>query len=79
LKIYDLIIIGAGPAGIYTSISINKNDLSVLLLERGGGLYKRKNLAYGWFGTGLYSLKSLELEDSLLKNRKEFQEVKKKY
>lgn len=43
-KNYDVIIIGAGPAGIFTALEIADTGLSVLILEKGldirdGGLY----------------------------------------
>ena len=34
-KNYDVIIIGAGPAGIFTALEIADTGLSVLILEKG--------------------------------------------
>ncbi len=36
IKKYDTIIIGAGPAGAFSAISLAKRGLNVLLLEKGG-------------------------------------------
>ncbi|GAB1465093.1 hypothetical protein MASR2M54_05930 [Aliarcobacter cryaerophilus] len=33
-KIYDLIVVGAGPAGIMASISAAKDDKKVLIIEK---------------------------------------------
>ena len=33
-KIYDLIIVGAGPAGMTASIYASRANMSVLMLER---------------------------------------------
>ena len=42
-KNYDLIIIGAGPAGIFTALEYKKiaPEKSVLLLEKGRSIEKR--------------------------------------
>ena len=41
-KIYDCIIIGAGPAGLFAAMELVKNNnLSVLILEKGKSLEKR--------------------------------------
>lgn len=34
-KNYDVIIIGAGPAGIFTALEIADTGLSVLILKKG--------------------------------------------
>ncbi len=41
---YDVIIVGAGPAGIFTAYELIKNrpELKILMLEKGNGIYKRK-------------------------------------
>jgi flavin-dependent dehydrogenase len=39
---YDVIIIGAGPAGIFTALELVKRDgLKVLMLEKGPDIEKR--------------------------------------
>lgn len=41
-KNYDLIIVGAGPAGIFTALElVKKSDLEILILEKGRDIYKR--------------------------------------
>ena len=43
-KQYDVIIVGAGPAGIFTAYELIKehSDLSILMLEKGRDIYNRK-------------------------------------
>lgn len=54
---YDLIIVGAGPAGIFTALEIVKMQIPIriLLLEKGMELDQRKSLICGWGGSGAYS------------------------
>jgi len=41
-KNYDLIIVGAGPAGIFTALElVKKSNLEILILEKGRDIYKR--------------------------------------
>ncbi len=44
MKKYDVIIVGAGPAGIFTAYELIKehNELKILILEKGRDIYKRK-------------------------------------
>ena len=39
---YDLIIIGAGPCGIFTALELKKNNpkTSILILEKGNSIKK---------------------------------------
>jgi len=47
-KSYDVIIVGAGPAGIFAALElVRKNDWDVLLLEKGFDMEKRKCPARG--------------------------------
>ena len=41
---FDVIIIGAGPAGIFTAYELTKknNQLKVLLVDKGRDIYTRK-------------------------------------
>ena len=43
-KHYDVIVIGAGPAGIFTALELTKEnrDLSVLIVDKGRSIAKRK-------------------------------------
>ncbi len=41
--LYDVIIIGAGPAGIFAALELTKNtSLSILLVDKGKNIEKRK-------------------------------------
>lgn len=53
MKIYDVIIIGAGPAGVIAALNIPKKK-SILILEKGKNLEHRRNIISGWFGSGMY-------------------------
>jgi len=68
---YDVIIVGAGPAGIFSALELTeKSDLSVLILDRGPEIGSRKcpssrglecrhcepcSVLSGWGGAGAYS------------------------
>jgi len=68
---FDVIIVGAGPAGIFSALELaDKTDLSILLLDRGSAIDQRKCpssrglgclncdpcfLLAGWGGAGAYS------------------------
>jgi uncharacterized FAD-dependent dehydrogenase len=54
---YDLIIVGGGPAGIFTALELSRLNLSmhILLLEKGKELHERSSLMCGWGGAGAYS------------------------
>jgi uncharacterized FAD-dependent dehydrogenase len=68
---YDVIIVGAGPAGIFSAIELTENtNLNVLVIDRGNDIDKRKcpssrgfecvhcepcNVLNGWGGAGAYS------------------------
>ncbi|MFZ7119721.1 MAG: NAD(P)/FAD-dependent oxidoreductase [Eubacteriaceae bacterium] len=43
MKCYDVIIVGAGPAGIFCAMELVKNnkDISILILEKGNSIEKR--------------------------------------
>lgn len=44
VKTYDVIIIGAGPAGIFTALELADKGYSILMVEKGriyGPVYKR--------------------------------------
>jgi uncharacterized FAD-dependent dehydrogenase len=64
---YDVIIIGAGPAGIFASIILARMDIhNVLLIEQGKDIGKRErrsgqDLLCGWGGAGAYSDGKLSL------------------
>jgi uncharacterized FAD-dependent dehydrogenase len=68
---YDIIIVGAGPAGIFSALELTENtNLNVLILDRGLDIEKRKcpssrgfecvhcepcSVLSGWGGAGAYS------------------------
>jgi uncharacterized FAD-dependent dehydrogenase len=68
---YDVIIVGAGPAGIFSALELTeKNDLKVLMLDRGRDINQRKcpssrgfecvhcdpcAILSGWGGAGAFS------------------------
>jgi uncharacterized protein len=68
---YDVIIVGAGPAGIFSALELTKkNSLNVLILDRGPDIDNRKcpssrgfecvhcepcSVLSGWGGAGAYS------------------------
>ncbi len=56
---YDVIIVGAGPAGIFTALELTgrKKGLKVLLVEKGADLSERdrKDIFCGWGGAGTFS------------------------
>jgi uncharacterized FAD-dependent dehydrogenase len=77
---YDVIIVGAGPAGIFCALEIARNSgLKLLLVDKGEGLKKRKcpspddhcrrcqpcaNLS-GWGGAGAFSDGKLTLSSKI--------------
>jgi len=58
-KGYDVIIFGAGPAGIFTALELcERSDLRVLVLDRGKDIFERtrsKSILFGWGGAGAFS------------------------
>ena len=70
MKDYDVIIIGAGPAGIFTALELADTGASILILEKGHDIHhrlelnkdphgdrseKRMNIVCGWGGAGAFS------------------------
>lgn len=69
-KTYDVVIIGAGPAGIFTALELADTGLSILILEKGLDIRerialnknrmappasRRANIVSGWGGAGAFS------------------------
>lgn len=68
---YDVVIVGAGPAGIFSTLELVENTpLNILLLDKGEDIEKRKcpasrgfgclncepcNVLHGWGGAGAFS------------------------
>lgn len=78
---YDVIIVGAGPAGIFCGLQLMSENLKVLIIEKGLSLEKRfcpakdgsgkciqcKNcsIVCGWGGAGAYSDGKLTISDEV--------------
>jgi uncharacterized FAD-dependent dehydrogenase len=75
MKIYDLIIVGCGPAGVMAAKKASEHGMSILMLEKGRDLFRRRDLTAGWFGQGLFKMDRLELKDPILRNPKAIAEV----
>ena len=55
-KKYDVIIVGGGPAGIFTALELSQaSDLNILLVEKGKDIDKRSSLVCGLGGAGAFS------------------------
>lgn len=61
MKRYDAIIVGAGPAGIFTALELAKSGkLKILIVDKGSDIEKRvketpRSLLCGWGGAGAFS------------------------
>lgn len=78
---YDIIIIGAGPAGIFAALEVtSKSDLKVLIVEKGKDIEKRQcpmqtsgkcahcpvcDILSGWGGAGAFSDGKLNLSPDI--------------
>lgn len=78
---YDVIVVGAGPAGIFSAMELVKNSsLNVLILDKGADIDKRKcpasrglgclncdpcNVLHGWGGAGAFSDGKLTLSSEV--------------
>lgn len=60
--IYDIIIIGAGPAGLTAAKHLSQKGLKILILDKGKMFNKRKDLICGWFGNGFSELSRIEVD-----------------
>jgi len=55
-KKYDVIIVGGGPAGIFTALELSQaSNLNILLIEKGKDIDKRSSLVCGLGGAGAFS------------------------
>ena len=59
LQMYDIIIVGAGPAGLFSALEISKQnkDLKVLLIDKGNLVENRQKteVMNGFGGAGTFS------------------------
>lgn len=68
---YEVIIVGAGPAGIFSALTLAEHGIErVLLLEQGKELDQRqrrnsKDMLCGWGGAGAYSDGKLTLSSEV--------------
>jgi len=61
-KLYDVAIIGAGPAGLFAAYELCKKNLNIILLEGGKDIKERKReIMRGIGGAGLFSDGKLNL------------------
>jgi len=59
--IYDVIIIGAGPAGLFAAEQLADRHLTVLVIDRGKEPLQRQNMNFGVGGAGTFSDGKLNL------------------
>lgn len=65
VHIYDVLIIGAGPAGMFAAERLVKENLSVLVLDRGEEPSLRKDMNFGIGGAGTFSDGKLNLTSKI--------------
>lgn len=49
-KVYDVVICGAGPAGLFAAMELARTNSSILLLEQVKRLHDTRNVSNGWMG-----------------------------
>jgi len=60
-NLFDVILIGAGPANLFAADVLAEENLTVLVIEKGDTPDKRKNVSYGVGGAGVFSDGKLNL------------------
>ncbi len=58
---YDVIIIGAGPAGLFAAEQLSAQNISVLIIDRGKEPLQRQDMNFGIGGAGTFSDGKLNL------------------
>jgi len=64
-NIFDVLVIGSGPSGIFTSIKLVEAGLSVALIEKGGNCFTRVNEMTGFGGAALRYDANLDYIDGI--------------
>jgi len=65
MKNYDVVIIGAGQAGMFAANELIDSGLSVLLIDEGADVFERKNIMSGVGGAGTWSDGTLNLRPDI--------------
>ncbi|MFW6376132.1 MAG: NAD(P)-binding protein, partial [Thermoplasmatota archaeon] len=71
---YDVIIVGAGPAGLFASYELSKEDLDILVIEKGKDIDNRpeEEIMSGIGGAGTYSDGTVNLRPDIGGNLKDY-------
>jgi len=79
---YDVVILGAGPAGLFAAYELIGSNLKVLVIDKGEEPLKRDSLLFGVGGAGAYSDGKLNLtpriggsSESFKRTDKDVQEI----
>lgn len=75
MKLYDIVIIGAGPAGASAAKELISKGMTILMLDKGKDINRRKDLISGWFGQGVSEISRLDVKDTLLNDPTEIKKT----
>jgi len=75
---YDVIIVGAGSAGMFCAYELAKKNLNVLIVEKGRDIGKRTDIMSGVGGAGVFSDGLLNLRPDIGGNLEDFTKDKTK-